>query len=219
MATAYVITEGEYSDYRILAVFTSKALADKYVARANPRGDADGPTVEEWPINVAADFKAPWEALIVLSDEIQRVREPRVSTVAAPGKPGVTVEWSGGRVYPIQCLVIARAATAERAAKVATEQAAHIVAFWDLHRAEAIKSGEIEEMRPVPEPAPPKVNELVSAEWFCTDCGSGPTLLPVAGSPEHRYFAHHAPSCTGKHDPEVLAKALEGRRVYGRGHL
>lgn len=223
MATAYVITEGEYSAYRILAVFTSKALAQEYVRIANPDGDDWKARIEEWPINVAADFKAQWQASVAIHDG--RVPEPvtQAKEIAEPGKLGVALTW--GTAYTNfrpdhpYCLVTVRQATAERALKVLSEQVAIVVAQWDVMLAAAIESEALWVPSPPPTPPPPPQNTVVDEHWFCTDCGSGPVLLPVADSPDHQWFAHHAPSCGGNHDPEVLAKALAGRRVYGQVHL
>ena len=46
MATCYAITEGEYSDYRVLAVFSTKELAEKELPKYG--GDAE---IEEFPFD------------------------------------------------------------------------------------------------------------------------------------------------------------------------
>lgn len=52
--TIYIVTEGEYSDYRIVGVFSDKAVADDHCAAYNSterlysRGDR---SVEEWTID------------------------------------------------------------------------------------------------------------------------------------------------------------------------
>lgn len=50
--TIYIVTEGEYSDYRICAVFDNKELAQKYIkaTTSNSRW-SDEKEIEEWPLN------------------------------------------------------------------------------------------------------------------------------------------------------------------------
>ncbi len=47
--TVYIVTCGEYSDYRILAVFSDKETAEAY---AKLDVGYDGPSVEEWDLDV-----------------------------------------------------------------------------------------------------------------------------------------------------------------------
>ena len=61
---AYVVTAGEYSDYGILAVFSTKELADAYVQNFNkkatenlqrigyPNQGQDDATIEEWEMDI-----------------------------------------------------------------------------------------------------------------------------------------------------------------------
>jgi hypothetical protein len=49
--TAYVVTEGEYSDYSVVGVFLDKVLADKYVEAANGKSGWYF-QVEEFPLDV-----------------------------------------------------------------------------------------------------------------------------------------------------------------------
>ena len=48
--TIYVLTSGAYSDYSIKAVFSTKALAEQYIAKANDKY-RDWNTVEEWVLD------------------------------------------------------------------------------------------------------------------------------------------------------------------------
>jgi hypothetical protein len=49
MATAYVVTTGEYSDYRVVAVFTTRESAEKYVGLWPDRyADCNDPRIEEY---------------------------------------------------------------------------------------------------------------------------------------------------------------------------
>lgn len=51
--TCWVIEQGEYSDYRVVGVFTSKANAERVAATL--AGEFDKPTVSEWPLDPMVD--------------------------------------------------------------------------------------------------------------------------------------------------------------------
>ena len=61
MATVYVVTQGEHSDYRISAVFSTRTLADAMVQVLMEKYPAHYPQVEEWSIDEAADRVARGE--------------------------------------------------------------------------------------------------------------------------------------------------------------
>lgn len=49
MTDAFVVTQGSYSDYHIVAVFLDRTLAEQCVA-SYPVDDYDTPEIEVWPI-------------------------------------------------------------------------------------------------------------------------------------------------------------------------
>ena len=51
MKTIYVVTFGEYSDYRIDAIFTKKELAEKYIDMFGHVGSWNQMEIEEWEVN------------------------------------------------------------------------------------------------------------------------------------------------------------------------
>jgi len=51
MADVYVVTNGCYSDYRIMAVFSTKALAEGYCEKVKAVGEADAIDIEEYPVD------------------------------------------------------------------------------------------------------------------------------------------------------------------------
>lgn len=60
MATAYLVTKGQYSDYHILAVFTNEVDANAF-AKAHDEADGMGwpqAKVEEVPLNVPFEERA-----------------------------------------------------------------------------------------------------------------------------------------------------------------
>ena len=46
MSKVYIVTEGNYSDYRIIAVFSSEALAAEYIAKAKGTLEEDRTWIE-----------------------------------------------------------------------------------------------------------------------------------------------------------------------------
>lgn len=54
--TIYVVTAGQYSDYRIEAMFSDEAKAKLYCERAKlANGDYDSADIEEWELNPEID--------------------------------------------------------------------------------------------------------------------------------------------------------------------
>lgn len=51
MTRVYVVTEGSYSDYHIVAIFSDKNNADIYAALINSTRGRDGAEVEEWDVD------------------------------------------------------------------------------------------------------------------------------------------------------------------------
>lgn len=47
----YIITEGEYSDYRIIAVFSDEQAAQAFVDDYNEQAEFNRADIEEWPID------------------------------------------------------------------------------------------------------------------------------------------------------------------------
>lgn len=55
MATVFVVTKGEYSDYGILAIFSTRELAESFAGKENSREGYDPYKAEiaEWPLDDA----------------------------------------------------------------------------------------------------------------------------------------------------------------------
>lgn len=51
----YVVTRGDYSDYRIYAVFTERELAELWIG-AREADEYDPYTIEEWPENPNVEY-------------------------------------------------------------------------------------------------------------------------------------------------------------------
>lgn len=54
MVTIFIVTQGDYSDYRIRAVFSSRELAETYVSGMGKKYDT--PEIEEWALDAGEEF-------------------------------------------------------------------------------------------------------------------------------------------------------------------
>lgn len=54
--TVYVVTEGQYSDYGITAMFSTKALAEAYIEEIKRKNESDhcDANIEEWVLDESA---------------------------------------------------------------------------------------------------------------------------------------------------------------------
>jgi hypothetical protein len=94
--TVYLVTSGEYSDYHIDAVFSTRELAETYIEASKGMPYADYPQIEEWAVNAEAGKVAreAWTANILLdTGEIRG--EAREKLLARPRARKVE-----GRLYP-----------------------------------------------------------------------------------------------------------------------
>jgi hypothetical protein len=51
VATAYIVTQGEYSDYKIVAVFSTRELAEAFLRVYDSQGTYDSADIEEHEID------------------------------------------------------------------------------------------------------------------------------------------------------------------------
>ena len=122
----YVVTAGQYSEYHIMAVFTSQHVADKYVETVNGGGDVYA-EVEEWEVDVLApavrgNLKPYLVQIKVESADVEKVvhthwfrwgQEPSVSIAS---------------LYPQTMIVRCYAKDEQHAAKIAMEKRAEWLA-------------------------------------------------------------------------------------------
>ncbi len=109
----YVVTSGEYSDYRINAVFSTKAWAQIYVDKHNAQTSYhDNANIEEWTVDEMQQAKERlmYGVQINIVDG-SLVREWTFTEFAAPR--GGT-QWNNGTIVtahaPIKALALKRAA-------------------------------------------------------------------------------------------------------------
>lgn len=50
MTTVFIVTEGDYSDYRIRSVFSTRELAEAHISNRQPNGE-----IEEWAVDCERD--------------------------------------------------------------------------------------------------------------------------------------------------------------------
>ena len=66
----YIITEGSYSDYRILTVCSTKQEAEKVILLFDDAG------IEEWEIDTfLSDGRAAWNVLLTGDGDVERVEK------------------------------------------------------------------------------------------------------------------------------------------------
>lgn len=56
MSKVYIVTEGEYSDYRIEACFSTKKKAQEYIKNAKQVNTRYYPDIEEWDLDEQSDI-------------------------------------------------------------------------------------------------------------------------------------------------------------------
>ena len=116
----YVVTEGSYSDYRVLAVFSDKALADDFASHYDRQ-------VEEYLMDVPKHEWAAWKCKAFRAENaggdptvIVETCEPSARVDDTHNPVTRFTGWPGGRV----AMVIATAPTPDLARKRALDE------FW-----------------------------------------------------------------------------------------
>ena len=123
----YIVTSGEYSDYRIDGVFSSKENAELYIRLEEPRGD-----IEEWELDayVLAMKRGLSGFLIVMQRDGTTLRAERESLRYTPSHPtaifyGENCGWHEAR-GAMRIDVLAK--SKEHAIKIANDTRRQIVA-------------------------------------------------------------------------------------------
>lgn len=126
----YLVTSGDYSDYRVEAVFFERAEADLFVAWGGEPGTYDAWTVEEWRVGFPAAYRPgtrPWRVIMA------RNAASRVAPSAGMEESeGPITAWARGRPFRAWTWeVFAR--DAQHAVKIANERRAWLIATgeWD----------------------------------------------------------------------------------------
>lgn len=128
---AYVITQGSYSDYRIIGVYSTCELAERAVALLNANTDdwyGEEPQIEEYELDVD-DAIPPGRALYSVAMtfagetlKVEKERRQLASNVSGPGAYGpVSDGWKS-----FHCRVIA--SDEKHAVKIANEHRSALIA-------------------------------------------------------------------------------------------
>ena len=122
MKKAYVVTSGDYSDYRIRAVFSNKKAAEAYVENVRYREYCE---IEDWPLNATHEHKMPkWQV------NMQRHGKAYCFAVDLDEETGNRFQApTKGQAYMVSTV---EAKDAEHATKIANEQRAQFIAagYW-----------------------------------------------------------------------------------------
>jgi hypothetical protein len=124
MATVYVVTSGEYSDYRIEGTFSAREKAEAFLTAAFPgaRRDADDANIEEWTLDEKEGVRlAPThEVRIELASGQVTSYGGRMGRVGPGDRCRVDGPWPGYR--DTTYLNVASPVSEEHAVKVAVEK-------------------------------------------------------------------------------------------------
>lgn len=92
--TVWVIEQGEYSDYRVVGVFSSRENAEAVAALLGKEEYGDKPTVAEWPldpvVNELHQGLKPYR-VVMAADGTAEKCEPKNEVSAYDIKSGVTI--------------------------------------------------------------------------------------------------------------------------------
>jgi hypothetical protein len=142
MATVWVVEQGEYSDYRVVGVFTSKAHAHVVADAINAPHEDTGAyvaTVAEWPLDPAVEELrqgfVPYFVLMLKDGTVERCTQQSVDGYDVAGSVRI---WRRAHAPAYVGKGIADALQAQVWAK--DEQ--HAIKIANEHRARLIASGE-----------------------------------------------------------------------------
>lgn len=133
--TVYVVTTGEYSDYGIERICSTRARAEAICAHLNAGDDGrvlDYADIEEWQVD--GDGPTDWWPFIVTANTAtDRVVATTTLADARPVRYEVSRVWVDGqsvRAGMLDGVVLAH--DREHAIKIASEQRRALIQWWDL---------------------------------------------------------------------------------------
>ena len=97
---SWIVTDGDYSSYRILAVFSSEELAEEFCEKYNsvePLFRKASP--EQWLIDKMADieYKETWQTTIALTEGVDNQKKPLTPGTIYITYKGSIEEWQPGQ--------------------------------------------------------------------------------------------------------------------------
>lgn len=125
MSKVFILTEGEYSDYHIIAAFTTKVLAEQAKKIWDDAGQGEQVDIEEHLLDELPPYVGV--VFIYMNKHLQVISASRaVLSTPVRGFSGFRAPLSGGPL----CLVwLVETNDEQRAVKVAAEKAAQILAM------------------------------------------------------------------------------------------
>ena len=134
MKTIYVLTSGDYSDYKIVAIYDTKEMAEAMRISLNPN-EAWPITIEEWPLNpYSADLQKkyiPYEVIMGKNGDGYVSNRPECASLGYPGN--IDVDFPNNS---INMVTICFAKDEKHALKIANERRVQIIAAntWGIER-------------------------------------------------------------------------------------
>jgi hypothetical protein len=74
MDKVYVVTEGDYSDYHIVAVFTTEEVAEEYAKKRNEKNGYESARVEDYEVNESSATMPHWFVRMFRDGTVERVQ-------------------------------------------------------------------------------------------------------------------------------------------------
>jgi len=128
--TVYVVTDGDYSDYHICAVFDSKSKADDYCNQMAVFDGYSNPRVEEYTVNIAKDIPAGMYPVLVSFCKNDDTICTRLATNydLADGKERVKYYGTNKNRW---CNMLIFARSVEHAVKIGSEKRREVIAVGE----------------------------------------------------------------------------------------
>lgn len=131
MIKVYIVTAGDYSDYGIRAVFSTRELAEAFIAKyGNSLGDwGDTPVIEEWTLDdprAIGDHMMQYRVSLARNGDVHYVEPIKLLSVGGPYSETKPVFLGLLKDGGVAGSVLAR--DEQHAVKIANEKRAQLIA-------------------------------------------------------------------------------------------
>jgi hypothetical protein len=133
MKSVWIVEEGEYSDYQVLAIFPTECAAKQFAEHRKKSG------YREWALNTWTEDRTLFRFQFNRAGEV--VAESEEAYIEEPQKEWPTVHVHGFHHNKNIGVSVRRNGPRERALKIASERYARLRAFLDEAEARVLRSG------------------------------------------------------------------------------
>jgi len=136
MSVIYVVTEGEYSDYHIVGLYSSEETA------AAAAQKCDGGRVEEYELDGNADLVARgyWVYSVVMDIDGNTAQVYEYGAPGSVSSEGYICKWHSDETLHLSAKVCAK--SKEHAVKIANDKRAQIIALGNWRNGYKLDAGE-----------------------------------------------------------------------------